>query len=109
MGTEIYRLNANSGIYEFADYIKSDEEIDNETGAKIRAKYNDNEREKRIRLGILNPQDAQFIEFDNFAEECRAEGRALKQLAADARALLIEVELPLEEGQTEVRKIYTRE
>ena len=90
MGTNVFELMPD-GNYKIIDYIKSDDEIDLETSAKIKSRFNDDEREKRLRLGIDNPLDPQFVEFNNFAFSCRTDGRAKKQAAATARAALTEM------------------
>ena len=98
MGTNIFKLN-EAGQYQIVDYIKSDEEIDKETFAKIKKEYPDKPEAgepteaKMLRLGILNPQDAEFIAYNNYVTACRLEGAAKKQSAATERTTLTEVEL----------------
>jgi len=110
-GIEVFQLV--DGQYKIVDYIKSDDEIDKETFARIKEKYPDKPGSgesiemKMLRIGILNPQDPSFLAYNDFVEKIRAEGKAEKQAAAEARAQLKEVELPQEESD-EV-KIWVRE
>ena len=98
MGTNVFKLNAD-GQYQIVGYIKSDEEIDKETFAKIKEKYPDKPEAgepteaKMLRLGILNSQDAEFILYNNYVNACRSEGTAKKQSAAAERAALTEVQI----------------
>lgn len=110
MGTNVFKLNAD-GQYQIVDYIKSDEEIDKETFEKIKAAYPDEPggglplEVKMLRIGIINPQDAAFAAYNNFVNQCRAEGTARKQAAATARAALMEITLP---GDTSGTKIMVK-
>lgn len=103
MGTDVFKLN-NVDRYEKIDYIKSDVEIDKETFAKIKKEYPDKPEAgepteaKMLRLGILNPQDAEFIVYNNYVNTCRTEGTMKKQAAAAARAALTEVEIDVGNG-----------
>lgn len=98
MGTNVFKLMPDSN-YKIVDYIKSDDEIDKETFAKIKAAYPDEPitglslEVKMLRIGILNPQDASFVAYNDFVDNCRAEGITKKQAAATARAALKEVAL----------------
>lgn len=101
-GTSVYKLVDGKPVE--VDYIPSDEEIDKQTAAKIRARFNDDEREKRLRLGAINRTNPDFVEFDEFANQCIAEGQAAKEAAALRRAELVEVTI---EENGEDRIIYT--
>lgn len=58
----------------------TEESIDRQVVAKIRERYPDeNEEFKMLRLGILNPQNEEFIAYNQYVEECRAWGREQKQ------------------------------
>lgn len=95
MGTNIFELNDN-GDYQIAGYIKSDEEVNKETAAKIREKYSleDEVKLNRIANSLSKAQTpAEFVDYNNYAESCRAEGRAKKQANADELATLNMVEL----------------
>lgn len=109
MGTDVYRLNSATNNYELSDYVKSDEDINKETELKIREKYSVSDELKLNRLANVDPANTDFAEYNSFVELCRADGRAKKQAAAEARAALTEIELPLEDGQFEARKIYVRQ
>lgn len=89
MGTNVFQLN-EAGDYKIVDYIKSPEEIDKETFLKIKEKYPDDPRDglslemKMLRKGINNPLDPEFVEYNNYVEECRSEGAKKKQAASEA-------------------------
>jgi len=111
MGTNVFKLN-ESGKYQIVDYIKSDEEIDKETFAKIKAKYPDEPVSglpleiKMLRKGIVNPQDADFAAYNNFVSKCRDEGATTK--ATNAAKLATLKQITLTEG-TMNRIIYVVE
>lgn len=93
MGTNVFKLNAD-GQYRIIDYIKSDEEINAETEAKIRQKYSINDELKLNRTANASDASAAgFAEYNTYVETCRAEGATKKQSAATARAALTEIEI----------------
>ena len=98
MGTNVFKLNGD-GKYQIAGYIKSDEEIDKETFAKIKAIYPDEPISnlsleiKMLRIGIANPTDVLFVAYNNFVNQCRAEGQAAKIANAEKLAALKKVEI----------------
>jgi hypothetical protein len=59
--------------------IPTVEEIDAQVVIKIRERYDENEEYKMLRFGIKDPTNPDFIEYDTYAEECRAWGQAEKQ------------------------------
>jgi len=88
-GTDVYELI--DGQYIKTDYIKSDDEINSETGMNIRERYSISEELKLNRLAnavakTQTPQD--FLDYNTFVETCRAEGTTLKQAAAERAQLL---------------------
>jgi len=107
MGTNIFELNDN-GDYQIAGYIKSDEEVNKETAAKIREKYSleDEVKLNRIANSLSKAQTPQeFIDYNNCVEALRAEGRAQKQANAEELATLNQVEV----GEGSMKHfIYTR-
>ncbi len=99
MGTNIFKLNSG-GNYQIVDYIKSDDEVDKETFARVKAAYPDEPGSglplemKMLRIGITNPQDTSFIAYNNFVNQCRADGATAKAANAAKLALLKQVSLP---------------
>ena len=95
MGTDVMKLVNNQ--YQKVDYIKGDDEVDKETFAKIKAVYPDEPNSglplemKMLRIGISNPQDASFIAYNAFINQCRTDGQAAKAANAAKLALLKQV------------------
>ena len=95
MGTNIFELNDN-GDFQIVGYVKSDEEVNKETTAKIREKYSPEDEAKLNRIANALPKaqvPQEFVEYNTYAETCRAEGRAKKQANADELATLDQVEI----------------
>lgn len=96
MGTNVFNLNAD-GQYQIVDYVKSDEEVDKETFAKIKTAYPDEPISglpleiKMLRIGITNSQDALFVAYNKFVNQCRTEGTAAKAANAAKIAALKQV------------------
>jgi len=102
-GTDLYELTAEG--YRKTGYIKSDEEINKETEKKIKERYSASDELKLLRINDRASVD--FLAYNAFVEQCRNEGKALKQTAAEERTLLKEVTLPKDELNIE-RKIFVR-
>jgi len=101
MGADIYKLVDGKPV--LSGYIKSKEEIDAETVAKIREQYSTEDELKIHRLAIADPQLQEFIDYVNYVNTCRAEG---EQKLADARTQLASLEqVELQEGEF-TRKIF---
>lgn len=58
--------------------VITEADIDRQVVAKIRERYDVNEECKMLRLGILNPENAEFFAYNAYVEECRAWGQAQK-------------------------------
>lgn len=101
-GISVYELVEDKPVE--VGYIPSDEEIDKQTAEKIRTKFSADEREKRLRLGAINRTNAEFVEYDNYANACVEEGKEKKEASALRRAELVEVTIQENE---EDRILYT--
>lgn len=66
-------------VYKTDIIAQKDSEIDKQVVDKIREKYDENEEMKMLRLGVLNPQDENFVAYDKYIEECREWGRKEKE------------------------------
>ena len=66
-------------VYKADIIAQKNSEIDKQVVDKIREKYDENEEMKMLRLGVLNPQDENFIAYDKYVEECREWGRKEKE------------------------------
>ncbi len=97
MGTDVFGL-VNSKYLKI-DYIKSDEEVNAETEAAVRAKYSVSDELKLHRLNAITPGNPDFTAYNTFVEGRRATGKANKDANAAAVALLKEVELLQEFGE----------
>ena len=53
--------------------------VDHEVVAMIRERYSVDDEYKMLRIGVLNPQDEEFIAYNEYVEECRAWGRERKK------------------------------
>ncbi len=95
MGTNIFKLNAD-GNYQIVDYIKSDDEVNAETEAIIRAKYSVSDELKLHRLNAVTPGNSDFANYNVFAESCRLNGRNKK--AANAAKLATLKQVTIGEG-----------
>ncbi|HBO60552.1 TPA: hypothetical protein DD449_02630 [Candidatus Berkelbacteria bacterium] len=107
MGTNIFELNDN-GDFQIVGYVKSDEEVNKETTAKIREKYSPEDEAKLNRIANALPKaqvPQEFVEYNTYAEQCRAEGRAKKQANADELATLNTIEI---DNGGMPQTIYTR-
>ncbi len=104
MGTDVFGL-VNSKYLKI-DYIKSDEEVNAETEAAVRAKYSVSDELKLHRLNAVTPGNPDFATYNNYVESCRATGKARKEANAAAAALLKGVDLSQESG--ELVKIMVR-
>jgi len=62
----------------FCDSILTNAEIRKIVIARIRQKYTENEENKMQRLGILDSQNIEFLNYNKYVEECRAYGDELK-------------------------------
>lgn len=100
-GTEIFKLIDNQYLKD--DYIKSADEINAETEAKIRQRYSACDEIKLLRIGDRTSQE--FIDYNNFVEQCRMEGRAQKAANATEIATLTEIEI----GEEMKTKIFVRQ
>lgn len=98
MSTNIFKLNAENN-YQIIDTVKSDDEVDKEIFAKIKAVYPDTPiaglslEIKMLRLGVTNPQDAGFVAYNSFINACRAEGAAAKNANAEKLTALKQIEV----------------
>ena len=104
MGTDVFELIGSK--YLKVDYIKSDEEVNAETEAAVRAKYSLSDELKLHRLNAITPGSSDFTAYNTFVESCRAIGKARKEANAAAAALLKGVDLSQESG--ELVKIMVR-
>ncbi len=103
-GIDVFELIDNRYIK--VDYIKSDDEINKETEASIKEKYSESEELKLLRLNDRNSQE--FTNYNGYVEKCRSIGAEKRQAAAEARAVLTEIDLPQADGD-EVVKIWVRQ
>lgn len=65
------------------EQAKREKEIDAAVVAKIRERYDANEELKMLRLGITDPENADFATYNAYVEECRAWGRSQKDGGAE--------------------------
>jgi len=54
--------------------LLTEAEIDEKVVEKIREKYDINKESKMLRLGILDKTNAEFVEYNEYVEQCRAWG-----------------------------------
>lgn len=59
--------------------VITEADIDAEVVAKIRERYDINEECKMLRLGVINPENAEFVAYNTYVEECRAWGQSQKE------------------------------
>lgn len=71
-------------------YIMPDQWVDDRVAEKIREKYSINLECKMLRLGVNNPFNQDFIDYNKYVEECRSWGKAQKQMYADRRLNILE-------------------
>ncbi len=90
-GWEKALLYAGLSPTELHKHMWSDEEIDKETLAEIRAAYPLEDELKVIRE-TFKLKGKTFDDFNKFVEECKTKGTVKKQTAATKRALLKEIE-----------------
>lgn len=55
------------------------EQVDHEVVAKIRERYTVDDEYKMLRLGVLDPEDEEFLAYNDYVEECREWGRERKK------------------------------
>ena len=69
----------------FCESILTNEQVKKLVVGKIRGKYPINDEMKIQRLGIVDPQNVDFLEYNKYAEDCRTYGAELKaqSLVAD--------------------------
>ena len=101
-GINVYKIVNNKPV--LVGYLKSEEEIDKEVLSKIREKYPLEEELKILRLKETNPD--LFQEYNDYVEECRAEGKAKK---AEIAQKLEELETTTIKDGDEERVIYIEE
>lgn len=99
MGTDVFKLIEDTPI--FSDYIKSDEEIDQETLAKIREKYSEADEMKLHRQMINGENVEEYENYNDYVEECRAEGQAKKLINQERLSSLVPYDLG-ENGETKI-------
>jgi len=74
---EITEEEYNAIIFETQTVITA-EQIDAQIVEKIRLRYNENDEMKMLRLGIVDSNDAEFLAYNSYVEECREWGRVEK-------------------------------
>jgi hypothetical protein len=98
MSINIFKLNTENN-YQIVDTVKTGEEVDREVFAKIKEKYPDQPTPgtslemKMLRLGVTNPQDPEFVAYNNYVNACRAEGTTIKAANAARLASLTLVDI----------------
>ena len=97
MGTDVFSLI--NGKYLKVDYIKGDEEVNQETELAILQNYSPSDELKLLRLNQTSPNSPDFITYNSYVESCRAIGKSKKVANAAALALLKEVDLPQQFGE----------
>lgn len=65
-------------VYDPPIIPKTKEDIDMEVVGKIREAYSLNDECKMLRIGVKEPNNPEFIAYDEYAEQCRSWGRAKK-------------------------------
>jgi len=83
-GISIYKIVKKKPV--LTDYIKSNEEINEETIAKIREKYSLDNELKILRTAKTNT--TAFTTYNNYIEQCQTEGEIKKQFAIGKVATL---------------------
>lgn len=78
MGTDIFKLVEGSPI--FSDYIKSPEEVDKDTLERIRSRYSQSDETKLHRQMLNGENTDEYEAYNEYVENCRAEGRSIKEL-----------------------------
>jgi len=77
MGTDVFKIINDVPV--FSGYIKSDEEVDNDTLDKIRTRYSEAEEMKLHRQKLNGENHEEYEIYNIFVEQCREEGRIIKQ------------------------------
>ncbi|MCX7817537.1 MAG: hypothetical protein N2317_08550 [Syntrophales bacterium] len=62
-----------------AQVVTTVDSINAEVVSMIRSEYDENEEMKMLRLGILDPENAEFLAYNAYIEECREWGRQQKE------------------------------
>jgi hypothetical protein len=86
MSTNVFKLNSNNE-YVISRIIPSDEEVKKQVPKKILEYFNgDTEAETKVhRMGIINPNDSNFVAYNTAVERFRTEANA--EIAANSAYL----------------------
>ena len=68
----------NNGIWKKRKNVITAQDIDNMVVDMIRKKYTENDEYKMLRLGISDPQNALFVEYNEYVHKCIEWGREEK-------------------------------